>query len=330
MRATAELLDEGSVVAYLNERGVVSSPRAAVRTLGGGVSNTVLEVSDGGRRVVVKQALPRLRVASEWLAKQERALTEADALRLAGTFTPDVVPRVLDVDPERCAVTIEAAPAHWVTWKEALMAGDAEASVAARLGGVLATWHERTAAQADALGRFDDQDAFVQLRVDPYHHTVAARHPDVAPAVAEVVTAMAGLRRCLVHGDFSPKNVLLGHDGLWVIDFEVAHLGDPAFDVAFLLSHLLLKAVHLPEDRAAYAACADRFLAAYRAGVPAGFAGPPAHLVAHLGCLLLARVDGKSPAEYLTDGQRRTVRTLALAVLTDPPGDVADVWGLLP
>lgn len=150
------------------------------------------------------------------------------------------------------------------------------------------------------------------MRLDPYHRTVAARHPDCAPAVLAVVDAMLTTRRALVHGDYSPKNVLAGSGGCWVIDFEVAHYGDPAFDVAFLTCHLLLKAVRRPVALPAYQACAAAFLAAYGGDVD----------LAHLGCLLLARVDGTSPAGYLDTGQEAVVRRFGRALLLDPAPDV--------
>ena len=51
-------------------------------------------------------------------------------------------------------------------------------------------------------------------------------------------------RSVLVHGDFSPKNLLVSGDRLVIIDCEVAWYGDPAFDLAFLLNHLCLKALY--------------------------------------------------------------------------------------
>ena len=90
-------------------------------------------------------------------------------------------------------------------------------------------------------------------------------------------------------GDWSPKNLLVYPDSVLALDFEVAHCGDPAFDVAFLLSHLVMKSVHLPQHQLQLRQAADAFLAGYGA-IP-----PDAHVTAELGCLLLARVDGKSP-----------------------------------
>jgi tRNA A-37 threonylcarbamoyl transferase component Bud32 len=332
MSADGDLLDTGSVVPYLAARGLLRDPgHATAVALAGGISNVVLAVGDGvddadDGAVVVKQSLSRLRVRDEWRAPRERVLTEADALELAGKLTPGVVPRVLDRDTARNVIVLERAPAGWTDWKSELLSGRADPGVARRLGQVLAAWHADTST-GGLPERFADALPFEQLRVSPYYRTVAERLPDLAEPVGAYVEAMAGRRRCLVHGDFSPKNVLVGGAGaeaaLWVLDFEVAHLGDPAFDLAFLLSHLTLKAVHVPTSAAALDECASRFAAAYEDGVTETLRPDWAYVLGHVGCLLVARVDGKSPAEYLTEPERARVRDLGRQLLADPPPDIA-------
>lgn len=308
---------------------LAASTPVEIVPLGGGVSNDTFAVVGPGTGLVVKRALPRLRVADEWLATVERIVTEADALRLAGRITPGLVPDVVDVDPATSTLVIVKAPSSWRTWKDDLLAGDVDAMVATRLGGALARWHQSTTSAPDVAERFDQPAAFEQLRVDPYHRTVARRLPEVAGAVGRVVEAMADRRVCLVHGDFSPKNVLAGDGEVWVIDWEVAHLGDPAFDVAFLLNHLVLKSIARPQRAGAYRAAADAFVAAYRAGTGGlSSAGGEAHVVAHLGCLLLARAVGKSPAEYLDAAERERVVGLGRDVLLGGASTLAEAWSL--
>ena len=321
---TETLLSAQTVGAHLIRRGLVApgTPVAATE-LEWGVSNVVLAVEAGDLRAVVKQALPRLRVAEEWLAKRERTLTEAEALRLAGRLVPGSVPAVLDVDEEACALVVAHAPDAWQNWKAQLLAGDVDPAVAARLGATLAVWHRETEGDESVARRFSDSEAFEQLRVDPYHRTVMRRWPRLERAIGAYVEEMLDTRLCLVHGDFSPKNVLVGPDGCWVLDFEVAHVGDPVFDLAFMLNHLMLKAIHRPEGLEGYRACASAFLAAYRRDAE------PAYLLGHAGCLMVARVDGKSPAEYLTEDERLLARTIGSRLVLDPPATVEDAWGLV-
>jgi 5-methylthioribose kinase len=316
-----DLLTAESAAAYLRARGVIGDDPATADELGGGVSNVVLAVTSGDRRLVLKQALPRLRVESEWLAKRERALAEGRALAIAHrVLPPGSVPEVLDVDPDRFALTIERAPEGWLTWKERLFAGDVDLAVAGSLGELLATWHRGT---SDV--EFDEWDSFEQLRVDPYYRETARRHPALATAILGYADAMRERRACLVHGDFSPKNILVGDPGLWMIDLEAAHRGDPAFDVAFLLNHLLLKAIAFPATQDALLDCAERFDTSYRASLPPFAASSPDYVLGHVACLMLARVDGKSPAEYLDPSAQERTRALAISLLAAPPATLAPI-----
>jgi 5-methylthioribose kinase len=321
-----ELTSE-NVGAWLAAQGLVE-PGVPVeaRELGGGVSNVVLAVRADGLDAVVKQALPRLRVEAEWLAKQERVLTEAAALELAAGLTPGAVPAVLAVDEGRCAIAIERAPESWLPWKEALLRGEADPAVAARLGSLLAAWHRSTVRDEAVARRFGDQEAFEQLRVDPYHRTVARRWPQLRHGVGTYVDQMTATRVCLVHGDFSPKNVLVGDGGLMVLDFEVAHVGDPVFDLAFMLNHLLLKGVHRPAAAAAYRAAAAAFLDAYRSEAGSALDFDPAYLYGQAGCLMVARVGGKSPVEYQSAAERLVARSAGTRLLLDPPDGLDEAW----
>jgi aminoglycoside phosphotransferase (APT) family kinase protein len=324
------VLSPANVQAFLVERGLASGDDPVrAHELGGGVSNVVLEVLVGGEVVVVKQARPRLQVVDDWHATPERALREAAALDMVRAVTPHAVPRVLDVDPSRHVVVLERAPSAWRDWKSLLLDGVVDADVARRLGALTAAWHGYTADHRDALGALEDWTPFDQLRVDPYYRTAAQRRPEIAGALADYAAAMQQRRRCLVHGDLSPKNVLLGDGGLWVIDFEVAHVGDPTFDLAFLLCHLALKTVHHPADASALGRAAAAFWSAYHAEAPTALHAEASYVFGHVGCLLAARVDGKSPAEYLTEPSRARVRMLAASFLADPPDGVEPAWSRL-
>src|SRR5918996_6574254 len=322
-----QLLSAETVHDYLVSRGLLDRAEpSSIAELGGGVSNVVLSVVTPSRELVVKQALPRLRVLEEWLAKRERALTEAAALRLAGSLTPGLVPAVVDADADACALTIAHAPQSWRPWKDLLLAGTADPAVAERLGSTLSTWHDGTFGSPRLRAQFDDHEAFDQLRIDPYYRTIEHRHREVAEMIGRFVDRMASRRRCLVHGDFSPKNVLVGLDAMWIIDWEVAHYGDPSFDVAFMLNHLFLKALHRPRSRLRYEQCSLAFFRAYEAGVSDGLRDEAEYVLGHVGCLMLARVDGKSPAEYLSELERDRARRLGISLIVEPPQNVDGAW----
>jgi aminoglycoside phosphotransferase (APT) family kinase protein len=316
-----------SVLTYLRARGVIGTGLATVGTLDGGVSNDVVVVDTPEVSVVVKRALRRLRVAEEWLADTARVLSEAKALRTAAAYQPAHVPPVLNVDEDERVIVIGRAEADAHEWKADLMRGVVDPSVAAEAGRILAGWHRDTAGEATVAREFMSRSAFVELRVDPFYRWAARRHPYLARRIDSVVERMDATRRALVHGDFSPKNLLIGRFGMWVIDWEVAHYGDPSFDVAFLLAHLLCKALYRPTAAQDYRRAATEFVHAYGAG------GAPLidrrHLAAQTACLLLARMDGKSPVSYLAEPARERGRQLARAVLTNDKATPEDAWDLL-
>lgn len=329
--APDDLLTAQTVVAYLADRSVLdrslldSSAAGvvpAVEVLGGGVSNVVIAVNAGDGALVVKQSLPRLRVAEDWFAPRDRVLTEAEALRLADRLLPGSVPRVLDSDAARHTLTLQRASSGWRDWKSCLLDGEIDPQVARRLGSVLSLWHAATSGGQGLSARMREREPFDMLRTDPYYRTVARRAPELAEHLQDLIAQMQARRECLVHGDFSPKNVLVGPGGAtWVIDFEVAHLGDPSFDVAFLVSHLLMKSVHRPQHVDDYDRCILAFGDGYVDQARAdGGQGPSwGHTMRHVGGLLLARVRGKSPAEYLTSQEAERVWALGRDLLTAPP-----------
>jgi aminoglycoside phosphotransferase (APT) family kinase protein len=177
---------------------------------------------------------------------------------------------------------------------------------------------------------FGDQTVFDQLRLDPYYRSTAFRHPDLLPQFERLLADSATRRMSLVHGDWSPKNFLIWGDRVMAIDFEVVHYGDPAFDTGFLLNHLALKSFYRPESKAAYRAAAAQFWDAYTDGIPEAPDWMEGATIRHLGCLMLARIDGKSPAEYLTgESLRREVRDFARELIRQPPATLEEVFACL-
>jgi 5-methylthioribose kinase len=312
---------------YLRHRPEIPPENWRITPLGGGVSNTVLLVESAGRRFVLKQALAKLRVQEDWFADRRRILRECAAMRLLAPHLPaGAVPEILFEDAENCLFAMSAAPAEARTWKAMLLAGDTGAATAERVAAILAAMIRLSWASPDWEGRFGDQTAFDQLRLDPYYRFTAARHPDLG-AHFEARIDLARRRRSLVHGDFSPKNFLVAGDWVTAIDFEVIHYGDPSFDAAFLLNHLVLKSFYRPQWAAEYARLGRRFFEIAAAALPAGAEEFEADTCRHLGCLLLARIDGKSPAEYIQDDALRArIRRFARRLIVEPPQTVASVF----
>jgi aminoglycoside phosphotransferase (APT) family kinase protein len=320
-------VDADRLVRRLVDRGLIKAagPITAER-LPGGVSADVFLITVGRRRLVAKRALERLRVAQEWRSSPRRVLREAEAMTFAREIRPENVPEVLDLDVEHLVITMAAAPASMKNWKTELLSGPSrDQTLAEELGRALADWHS-TSAKPSVSAIFADATNFFELRIAPFFHRIAEVHSDLAGVIGEVVDRMNRRPICLVHGDFSPKNVLHDDARFMVLDWETAHRGDPTFDLAFLESHLICKALHRPSGAEGYRSDADALVAAY---LERGLLEVDvSDLVAQVGCLVLARVDGKSPVDYLDADQQELARALARSVLTDRPSR-AEIWTML-
>lgn len=334
-------LNEANTPDYLREAGrVPEGLDIRVSELSGGVSNVVLRVDAPGRPpMVIKQCRERLRVAMDWRARLDRIWAELATMELLGVILPPgSVPAVLFSDRPEYLFAMTCAPDDSVTWKSLLMAGQADADIAARLGELLGTIHSRAAGRPELEGTLADTSLFDELRIDPYYRTIARAHPDVAPWIDGLIAEMErpDEERTLVLGDFSPKNILVHSGGLILLDFECGHAGDAAFDLGFFLSHLLLKTIHRrrrdPASRVRYEELTLHFWGAYLDRIEAGpwrSERLVPRAIRHTMACLLARVDGKSPVEYLDETERSIVRELALEAIQGRPRSWPELLGVL-
>jgi tRNA A-37 threonylcarbamoyl transferase component Bud32 len=314
-----------SLLEYLRASGRIGpQEQPRLQRLAGGVSSRAMLVDREAPADswVLKQALPKLRVAVDWFSSPERMRREALALRWMPELVPaGSAPSLLWEDPEAHLLAMTAVPQPHVNWKTALLQGR-ELEHAESFGRLLGTvhrraWERRTEIQRD----FADRSFFETLRVEPYYRYTAARVPAAGPFLGELIEKTDRVTETLVHGDFSPKNVLV-HDGhLVLLDYEVAHFGDPAFDVGFSTAHLLSKANHLRALEAQFAHAAAESWRAYRGEIDAtAFSGAvEPRAVRHTLACLLARVEGRSPLEYLDERARQRQRVAAVALMEAPP-----------
>ena len=320
------------LIPILERLGLVDGADVRIQPLTGGVSSDIMKVVSGGRVMAVKRALPKLKVASDWHAPVERNRYEVAWLQTAGEIIPAGVPKVLGHDPASGLFAMDyLEPESYPVWKSQLRDGQVDVGAAAHVGRNIAAVHAATAGDGAVAAAFATDHIFHPIRLEPYLEATARRHPRLAERLMALSRETLATKRALVHGDISPKNILMGPHGPVFVDAECAWYGDPAFDVAFCLNHLLLKCLWRRSAARDFLRAFDALAQSYLAGVtweaPGDVEARAARLLA---ALFLARVDGKSPVEYITDeADRELVRGTAAPLIANPAkslGAVRHAW----
>ena len=308
--------ERGALRELLQRDGVVHTPNAQLTPLGGGVSCEIYLVEDGRERFVVKRALPKLKVKADWFADINRNRHEWEYIRYVSKFLPDAVPALKYCSGTDNYFAMEHLNGSYSNWKQMLLAGEAKAEHATCAANLLAQIHRYSTGDPEARKAFDTTQNFFQLRIESYLLATGAKHPALRPRFEAEAARLAGMRECLVHGDFSPKNILISPARMVLLDCEVAWYGEPAFDLAFLLNHFFLKALfHAPRD-VGIRPMIETFWSEYQTLRPSPEIEPRAGRL--LLMLMLARVDGKSPVEYLDSPRQQFIREF---VQSELPGE---------
>jgi aminoglycoside phosphotransferase (APT) family kinase protein len=320
-----------ALLAYLRQAGRIGwDEQPRIQTLQGGVSNrTVILLRDTGEAWVLKQALAKLRVSVDWFSSPERIHREALGLEWLAKLAPSgSIPAMLFEDHEHHLLAMEAVPEPCENWKSLLLAGEVGTSHFRQFAELLAAIHREAYHRRCELGRiFDDRSFFESLRLEPYYGYSAQQVPSASGFLESLIQETLSCRITLVHGDFSPKNILVHRGRLVLLDHEVIHFGDPAFDLGFSMAHFLSKAHHMPARRSAFLAAANDYWSLYLEALgPLAWAEElEARAVRHtLGCLL-ARVAGRSPLEYLAGDERVRQQEAVLRIVSRAPQRMADL-----
>ena len=323
-----DIEDPASLLSYLRDRSWIAADETPnFLTLTGGVSNRAVLVRHTGREDwVLKQALEKLRVQVDWFSAPERIQREAAGLRWLGKIIPEHVPAVVFEDTENNILAMTAVPELHYNWKIALLDGCAEIRFAQSFGKLLAKIHSAADEYSELAEEFSERRFFEELRLEPYYGYSATQAPAAGSFLTQLINDTRGRRFALVHGDYSPKNVLIYRERLIILDYEVIHFGDPAFDIGFSLTHFLSKAHHLRELRIAFLELARQYWRSYLRDLSPKLREPVRRFaVKHTLACTLARVAGRSPLEYLDGIQRERQKRIALDLIGHDIGEVPDL-----
>ncbi len=323
------MTEHSNLLPVLRDMGLVGADETpAFIALTGGVASDIWRVDAARGPFCIKRALAKLKVAADWRAPVERNAYEVGWLRAADRIVPGAAPAVLGHAPDEGLFAMAwLDPDRHPVWKAELLAGRADPDFAAKVGDAIGRIHAATAGRDDMAATFPTDAVFWAIRLEPYLIATATAHPDLAGHLRALAERTHTTKRTLVHGDVSPKNILVGPTGPVFLDAECAWYGDPAFDVAFCLNHLLLKCVPQPGAAPTFLAAFDALADAWLARIdwePAAEA--EARAATLLPALTLARIDGKSPVEYITDtAAQDRVRTAACRIVQSGADTLAAV-----
>jgi 5-methylthioribose kinase len=296
--------------------------------LAGGVSSDIWRVSLPDKTICVKRALARLKVKADWQAPTERNIYEWEWFKFVHENFPGIVPRPIAHDSEMQMLAMEfLEPEEYENWKTELLKGETDAAFAAKAGAFLGKIHAQSAFDKEIAKIFATDKIFYALRIEAYLLATAEKYPDLAPNIKELAAKTFSAKIALVHGDVSPKNILIGRENPVFLDAETAWFGDPAFDLAFCLNHFLLKAAHLPQFARGYKDCFKSFAESYLNQVNwESREEIEARITRLLPVLHLARIDGKSPVEYITDEETKNyVRSFARNLILSPKSRLSEI-----
>ena len=321
--AIIDIEDLSTLSAYLAANHLIQSgDRPSITVLSGGVSSRTVYVEASGRPpFVLKQALAKLRVASNWFSSPDRIHREALAMQHLQYLAPSsTITSMLFEDLSGHVIAMSAVPQPHRNWKEMLLVEPPVRNHVEQFAHILSQIYINSRGDSSLALIFGDRSIFESLRLEPYYRYSAECVPEARNFLFMLIEDTCRRRLSLVHGDFSPKNILVHKDKLVLVDHEVVHFGDPAFDVGFALTHLLSKSLHLKQFRHELLEAAQLFVSQYLEAIRSKEPDRDYESRAsqHTLACLLARVAGRSPFEYLTAEERTLQKNIALKLMNRP------------
>jgi 5-methylthioribose kinase len=235
-----------------------------VREVGDGNLNLVFIVESGLGAVVVKQALPYVRLVGEsWPLPLKRSYFEYHALTRLAASDPGRVPIIHHFDETQAIIIMDFLSPH-VILRRALIEGRALPDVGRVLGEYLARTAFRnsdlcmkTADKKAAMALFADNVELCDITEslvfsDPYFAAKMNRHTsphldglvatlradrDLKVAAQQMKHTFSAQSETLCHGDMHTGSVMVSEDDTMVIDPEFAFYGPFGFDIGMLLAN---------------------------------------------------------------------------------------------
>ena len=277
-----------------------------------GASSTIIMIIRETEKLVLKQALRRLKVKKEITAPLDRNLREQDCIDLMNSFLePGIIPEIRFRDRDNCLFVMTSAPDEAIQWKKMLLEGQVDLSIGVKIGQILAKIHNHTANNKKIYEQFKDNSIYILGRIDPCYREIQKAIPELREAMRKIIDGTVTRQEALCTEDFNPKNTLVKDRKFMLVDHEGAHYGDPSFDVGQFIAHIFLKSIHNWEIKDAYFDLVQSFWNGYcdEISVWSSKAFEPM-VVKHTMAMMLGRVVGKLPVEYLVEEDKVVVKNV--------------------
>ena len=282
-----------------------------------GVSSDIWYIKTINRAFCAKRALSKLTVKEDWHAPVSRSNYEAKYFEVCKKIIPESFPKVLGHDKRKYILAMEwyDSKTHEV-WKKKLLSRKVDQKDTEEVAEILGKIHSVFYKDKEIEKNFNNDKTFHDIRIEPYLLFTSKSYPNFQKEFLDMAENLKKNKRTLIHGDFSPKNILISKTKPKILDAETACWGDPTFDLAFCLNHILLKSILQRKYNINYTPLLLSFVNTYFNKFKAeSKKNMLAKLFKLLAMLLLARVDGKSPVEYLKSKDKIIVRNLGKNLL---------------
>ena len=285
-----------------------------------GVSSDIWYVkTETGFEFCIKRALKKLTVKEDWYAPISRSNFEASYFKACHNVNPRSFPKILGHDKKNYILAMEwFKPKKYILWKKQLLDVAFDIKDGVSISDILNKKHSYFNNKFNFKKEFENDKTFYDIRIEPYIIFTSKSYPEHKNYFIDAAKSLVSNKKTLIHGDFSPKNILIGPDFPVILDAETACWGDPIFDLAFCNNHIILKSILNSTNKKKYMLLSKEFIENYINKInwedKNSFIDRFFKLVP---LLILARLDGKSPIEYFQDKHVKKARTLSLKVLNN-------------
>lgn len=265
-------LDEAGVINYVKEIGLFGQEAVlASKEVGDGNLNLVFIIKEEatGKSVVVKQALPYVRVVGEsWPLGVERTIFEANALEIQNRLAPEYVPAVYHRNDELALIIMEDL-SHLELMRYGMLEMKKYPKFAEHISTFLAdTLFYTSDLYLDSAEKKQMVSKFINVELckitedliftDPYFDAESNNiNPQLRPYLEEVFWKKNSLRleasklkykfltetQSLIHGDLHTGSIFAGPEETKAFDTEFAFVGPSAFDVGKVIGNLIINFV---------------------------------------------------------------------------------------